>query len=183
MPSNSVGLVEAFFQNKSGQTFTASESTRLIADNCPFPVYGVNANTFLHGIVGGRLKDGYFQGVEAARRALAILKGAAPGSLPLLRESINRFQFDYVQLQRWQIDSSLLPQGSLVLNRPVSLYQQHTTTIWIVAAFLRCRVRQFQSCCSIFASATKQRQGYAPAKTTWRKRRASPTSGVGITTC
>ncbi len=136
MPSNSVGLVEAFFQNKSGQTFTASESTRLIADNCPFPVYGVNANTFLHGIVGGRLKDGYFQGVEAARCALAILKGAAPGSLPLLRESINRFQFDYVQLQRWQIDSSLLPQGSLVLNRPVSLYQQHTTMIWIVAAFL-----------------------------------------------
>ena len=136
MPSNSVGLVEAFFQNKSGQTFTASESTRLIADSCPFPVYGVNANTFLHGIVGGRLKDGYLQGVEAARRALAILNGTAPGSLPVLRESINRFQFDYVQLQRWQIDSSLLPQGSLVLNRPVSLYQQHTTMIWIVAAFL-----------------------------------------------
>ena len=136
MPSHSVGLVEAFFQNKSGQTFTASESTRLITDNCPFPVYGLNANTFLYGIVGGRLKDGYFQGVEAARRALAILKGAAPGSLPVLRESINRFQFDYVQLQRWQIDPSLLPQGSLVLNRPVSLYQQHTTMIWIVAAFL-----------------------------------------------
>ncbi len=136
MPSDSVGLVEAFFQGKSGQTFTASEATRTIVENCSFPFYGVNANTFLHGIIGGRLNDGYFQGVEAARRAVAILNGAAPGTLPVLRESVNRFQFDYTQLQRWQIDPSLLPPGSLVLNRPVSLYQQHTTTIWIVATFL-----------------------------------------------
>jgi len=136
MPSDSVGLVEAFFRGKSGQTFTASESTRLIVDNCPFPLYGVNANSFLHGIVGGRLNDGYFQGVEAARRAVTILNGAAPATLPVLRESINRFQFDYPQLQRWQIDPSQLPPGSLVLNRPVSLYQQNTTTIWIVATFL-----------------------------------------------
>jgi len=136
IPPDSVGLLEAFFGNRFGQTFTASEVTRLISENCQFPVYGVNANTFRHGIVGGKLNDGYFQGVEAARRAVAILQGTAPESLPIVRESMNRFQFDYTQLQRWQIDPSRLPPGSLVVNRPASLYQQHAATIWIVAAFL-----------------------------------------------
>jgi hypothetical protein len=74
MPRSSVGLLEAFFGNKFGQTFTAPEAARLISQACPFPVYGVNANTFREGIVGGKLNDGYFQGVEAARRAVAILK-------------------------------------------------------------------------------------------------------------
>ena len=136
MPRDSVGLIEAFFLNKSGQTFTASEATRLISENCPFPVYGVNANMFSHGIVGGKLNDGYFQGVEAARRALAILKGTALGALPIVRESMNRFQFDYAQLQRWRISRSRLPEGSLVVNRPASLYEQHAVTIRIVAGFL-----------------------------------------------
>jgi PAS domain S-box-containing protein len=136
MPPASVGLMEAFFLNKSGQTFTASEAARLISENCPFPVYGVNANTFRHGIVGGKLDDGYFQGVEAARRAFAILKGSAPSALPIMRESTNRFQFDYPQLQRWGIDPSKLPPGSLVVNQPPSLYEQHAPTIWIVAGFL-----------------------------------------------
>jgi PAS domain S-box-containing protein len=136
MPSDSVGLLEAFFGNRFGQTFSASDVTRQISENCPFPVYGVNANTFRHGIVGGKLNDGYFQGVEAARRAVAILKGTAPGALPIVRESMNRFQFDYPQLQRWRVDLSRLPQGSLVVNRPASLYQQHAATIWIVTGFL-----------------------------------------------
>ncbi len=136
MPRSSVGLLEAFFGNKFGQTFTAPEAARLISQACPFPVYGVNANTFREGIVGGKLNDGYFQGVEAARRAVAILKGTTPAALPILRESINRYQFDYEQLRRWQIDLSRLPPGSLVVNRPPSLYAQHAAMIWIVAAFL-----------------------------------------------
>jgi two-component system, cell cycle sensor histidine kinase and response regulator CckA len=136
IPPDSVGLLEAFFGNRFGQTFTASQVTRLISENCQFPVYGVNANTFRHGIVGGKLNDGYFQGVEAARRALAILKGTAPRSLPIVRESMNHFQFDYKQLQRWQIDPSRLPPGSLMVNRPASLYEQHAAIIWTGAAFL-----------------------------------------------
>jgi len=46
IPPDSVGLLEAFFGNRFGQTFTASQVTRLISENCHFPVYGVNANTF-----------------------------------------------------------------------------------------------------------------------------------------
>jgi len=136
MPRQSVGLLEAFFHNRFGQTFTAPEAARLVSQACPFPVYGVNANTIRQGVVGGKLNDGYFQGMEAARRAVAILKGTTPAALPILRESTNRYQFDYEQLRRWQIDLSRLPPGSLVVNRPPSLYAQHAAMIWIVAAFL-----------------------------------------------
>jgi len=136
MPKDSIGLTDAFFLNKFGETFTAPEATRLISENCSFPVYGINAEVLGHGVVGGRLNDGYHQGMEAARRAVAILKGATPSSLPIVRESMNQFQFDHAQLQRWRIDPSRLPQGSVVVNRPASLYRQHSTLIWSVAGFL-----------------------------------------------
>ena len=136
MPPSSVGLLEAFFSNKFGQTFTAPEAARLISQACPFPC--TESTPIPSGTVSseGKLNDGYFQGVEAARRAVGHSKGTTPAALPILRESINRYQFDYEQLRRWQIDLSRLPPGSLVVNRPPSLYAQHTAIIWIVAAFL-----------------------------------------------
>jgi len=136
LPPDSVGLVEAFFRNRFGQTFSAQEVTRLISETCPFPVYGVNANTFKYGIVGGRLNDGYFQGVEAAHRAQEILNGRRVEELPIVRESMNRFEFDYAQLKRWSIPLSALPLGSVIVNRPTPLYQQHKFAIWFFAGFL-----------------------------------------------
>ena len=131
----SVGLLGAFFGNRFGEAFTAEEVTRLITEQCPFPIYGVHTNTFGHGIVGGKLNNGFFQGAEAARLALAIWGGKRPADLPVSSHSPNRFQFDYAQLQRWRINRSLLPLESLIANEPVSLYSQYKRIIWIVVGF------------------------------------------------
>jgi PAS domain S-box-containing protein len=133
---STVGLLGAFFGNQYGETFTAEEATRVVSQNCPFPVYGINTPTFGHGIVGGKLNNGFFQGAEAARQALAVLSGTGPTGLPISSESPNRFQFDAVQLRRWQINRSLLPPGSLIANEPVSLYSEHKRVIWSVLGFL-----------------------------------------------
>jgi two-component system, cell cycle sensor histidine kinase and response regulator CckA len=136
MPADTIGLLGAVFRDRSFQAMTAEKSTREITLNCPFPFYGVNANTFGYGIVGGCLNDGYFQGVEAAKRAIAILKGTRPSDQPILRESVNRYQFDYTQLRRWNIDSSRLPQGSIIINVPPSFYQRYRLLIWLTAGFV-----------------------------------------------
>jgi len=134
---STVGLLGAFFGNRFGETFTAEEATRLVSQNCLFPVYGINTNTFGYGIVGGKLTNGFFQGTEAARRALAILLGGrSPADLPISGESPNRFQFDAVQLKRWRINRSLLPPESLIANEPVSLYSEHKRAILTVLGFL-----------------------------------------------
>jgi len=130
-----IGLLGAFFGNRFHEAFTAEEATRLITEQCPFPIYGVNTNTFGHGIVGGKLNNGFFQGAEAAGLALAIVGGKRPTDLPVSTNSPNRFQFDYHQLKRWRINRSLLPPESLIANEPVSLYSQYKRTIWIVIGF------------------------------------------------
>jgi len=117
------------------ETFTDAEATSLISLNCPFPVYGVQTRTFGHGIVGGKLNSGFFQGAEAARRALAIMRGQLPADLPISAESSNRFQFDYVQLSRWRVNQSLLPPGSIIINQPISLYSQFKRVIWFILGF------------------------------------------------
>jgi PAS domain S-box-containing protein len=132
---SSIGLLDTLFRNRFGETFSDAEATRLISQNCPFPVYGVQTNTFGHGIVGGKLNSGFFHGAEAARRALAVVRGQRPADLPISPESPNHFQFDYVQLNRWRINQSLLPPDSIIANRPISLYSQFKRVIWFVLGF------------------------------------------------
>src|SRR5881296_2372376 len=79
---------------------------------------------------------GFSKVVEAATRALAIVKGKRPADFPISRESPNRFQFDDVQLRRWRINRSSLPPDSLIVNEPPPLYSQYKHVIWIVLAFL-----------------------------------------------
>jgi PAS domain S-box-containing protein len=133
---STIGLLGAFFRNDFGETFTVEDVTRRISQTCPFPLYGVHTNTFGHGIVGGKLNNGFFQGAEVTRRALAILRGTSPADLPISAESPNRFQFDDVQLKRWRIDRSQLPPDSLIANEPVSLYDQYKHIVWSVFGFL-----------------------------------------------
>ena len=54
----------------------------------------------------------------------------------MVKREANRFIFDYAQLQRFQVGEAGLPKGSLVLHRPVSLYQTHKKEIWALAGFI-----------------------------------------------
>ncbi|MEW5979248.1 MAG: ATP-binding protein [Acidobacteriota bacterium] len=135
-PSGAVGFLEAFFRERLDETYPGENTARLITGACSFPVYGVNSNVLGKGIVGGKLNDGYAHGVEAAKRALQIVRGAKPGDLPIQRDSSNRYMFDYRQLQRWGIDKSALPADSLIVHQPDSIYARYKGIIWTAIAFM-----------------------------------------------
>ena len=95
-----------------------------------FPMYGLWDIAFGHGIVGGKLISGEVQGSEAARLALKILRGTPVSDVPVVANSTNRYMFDWLQLQRFDIDMNDLPEGSIVLNQPKSIYREHKDVVW-----------------------------------------------------
>jgi PAS domain S-box-containing protein len=65
------------------------------------------------------------------------LDGENIANIPVNKNSPNRFMFDYLLLERYNIDLSLIPPESILYNKPPpTLYQTHKTLIWSIAAVL-----------------------------------------------
>ena len=96
--------------------------------------YGVHENRFGEGIVGGYLLSGREQGLRAPRIGLRILAGENPGAIPIEEVPM----FDDAQMARFDTPLARLPEGSIVINKPASVFTTHRqfavtiTTILIV---------------------------------------------------
>jgi PAS domain S-box-containing protein len=118
-------LLMTFNRDKSGRAFDYNESLAMIAAQSKAPIYGVWDFYLGKGIVGGLLVSGFDQGRVAAEMALRLLSGEKAADIPVVKESPNRYMFDHTQLRRFGVAASLLPEGSRVVNRPASFYEEH----------------------------------------------------------
>ena len=119
-----------FTADSEGNYFSFRQSARLISESSKAPLYSFWDFHLGYGIVGGKLASGYFQGKKAAELALRILEGEPVASIPVVTDSPNRYMFDYVQLERFNIDPKRLPIDSVVINRPNTFYVQNKAIVW-----------------------------------------------------
>jgi PAS domain S-box-containing protein len=133
MSSRDIVVWLVFTTDRDGRFFSFEESTRLISAASSAPMYSFWDFNLGHGIVGGMLTSGHMQGKHAADLALRILHGEKVERLPVIKESPNQYMFDHRQLVRFNLKSSMLPAGSLVINRPVNFYSQNKRLFWMAA--------------------------------------------------
>ena len=128
--NDSLVLMTVFQKDKAGNFFEFSESTKLVSEASKVPMYGLWDFNLKHGIIGGMLTSGFFQGKAAGDLLNRVLKGNSPDGIPVLMESPNKYMFDYIQLDRYKIDRSKLPSGSIVLNQPGANVSVSKTVVW-----------------------------------------------------
>lgn len=109
-------------------------STRQASEALGLPIYSCWESLLGNGIVGGVISGGYQQGEAAGKLVLRIVSGADPDDLPVVRGGTARAMFDYEQLERFRIPQRRLPRGSLVINRPPTLYERYPGLVWAIAA-------------------------------------------------
>ncbi len=136
LSSTTVVLLGVYFADRDGLYFTYEKIGALISEVSQVPVYCLLEFNIGQGVVGGRVISGAYQGKAMAEIGMAILDGEEVESLPVRIEGNNRYVFDYIQLERFGIDESLLPPDSLILNRPYSFYQEHKSQVWMVICFI-----------------------------------------------
>lgn len=125
LPSDTIILLMSFNKDKSNNIFSYEESIRIIAEKSSVPIYSVWDFYMERGIVGGMLSSGYFQGETAASLLLRVLNGEKPQDIPVVKQSPNKYMFDYKYLKKYSIDQALLPEGSIILNKPVSNHEKY----------------------------------------------------------
>lgn len=136
LPPDSLVLMLLFNRDAANQFFTNEEGIILVSRAADAPIYSVWDFYLGHGLVGGWLTSGVDQGRIAGEMARRVLQGEAVESVPIVRESPNRYLFDYNELERFNIALSQLPEESTVINQPVSFYEQYETLIWAAGAVI-----------------------------------------------
>jgi len=136
LSADTIVLYGFYFQDRLGHYYPEQESIRLVSAASPVPVYGL-LNFYLgHGMVGGNLISGYFQGEVAAVLANRILAGEAPDSIAVVKYGVKRNMFDFKQLERWGISLRKLPPDSIIINKPASFYEEYQKLVWVVTVFI-----------------------------------------------
>jgi len=125
LPEDAVVLFSLFFRDSDGTFYEWDQGTELITRFSPVPVYGVWDFNLGHGVVGGKVVQGYNQGYEAGALSKKILTGTPVYKIPIRDTSPNAYCFDYDQLKKFSIPLAKLPAGSIITNQPRSIIREN----------------------------------------------------------
>ena len=118
-----------YFQDVAGQVFEAEEIPRDIVANSPVPVYVAWDFQMHSGAVGGCVTSAFGHGQKAAQTLLDRLAGKTPPALYDRLQGVNQHTYNYAALQRFNIDLASLPENAVLLNKPLTYFETHRSTI------------------------------------------------------
>ncbi len=131
LSDKSLILLGVYYSDRDGRFFTYEKSGEQIVSASRVPVYCLVEFNIASGALGGKLIWGYAHGTKMAEIGQRILAGEAPESIPVVKEGLNRFMFNYPQLERYHISLDDLPEESIIVNQSYSLLQEYKTEILV----------------------------------------------------
>ena len=123
--SGKLVLLLSAYRDADGERLRFDESLSLIRKNMDLPLYHLWDHGLGNGIMGGQIISHFEQGTVAAEMVAAILDGKPVSEVLVVGDNPNLYTFDFEELFRFNIALADLPEGSIVINRPVSLFERH----------------------------------------------------------
>ncbi len=131
---NDIILWGIHLRGREGQFYTVRESLDLIKSATHVPIYSI-WDVVGFGVVGGRVSRPEEQGRVAATMAGELLDGKDVRDIPVAAGHLVDL-FDYPVLREYGIRLSQLPTGSIVLNRPFSLFRENRLLFALILLFI-----------------------------------------------
>jgi PAS domain S-box-containing protein len=136
LPDRSIVIFTAMGRDAAGTRFASSrEASPAITAAANAPLFSLFDIYLNHGEIGGYLSSVADQGTVVGEMAFELLNGKTARDIPR-QKSVIAYMFDSQALKRWGIKENALPVGSVVLNRPLSLWQAHKEYVFIALLIL-----------------------------------------------
>lgn len=125
LPDHSAIIYTGLYSDGKGNYYPPSDALAFVAAKAHRPIV-VAAETLLEpGGIGGFVIVPSLIGADAAQRALRILDGEAPESLPPSVIDAVKPIFNWRQMRRWNVSEANLPQGSEIRFREPSFLERY----------------------------------------------------------
>jgi len=125
LADRTVIIYSAVYSDEKGGFFPPAVTLRFISKSANRPII-VAAETFLEsGGIGGFVLQPEAIGADAALRVLRIVGGEDASHIPITPTNAVKPIFNWLQMQRWNVGESALPEGSEIRFREPGLWQQY----------------------------------------------------------
>jgi signal transduction histidine kinase len=135
IPSRSLIVYRYHGQITPGQRMYPVDAAALVAGAARVPVYGTSDLYIGSGVVGGMVRDTRETGTRLGAIALRILTGTRAQDIPIEDPRVVPV-FDWRAMQRWGINGSRLPPGSVIRFRGPSLWRDYRRVVLVAVAGL-----------------------------------------------
>ncbi|MCU0578113.1 MAG: PAS domain S-box protein [Desulfobacterota bacterium] len=126
LASGAAILFTIFSADPQGRTYRPPDVVRNISRAAKAPVFGLYDSLIGNkGIVGGSMPSFGREAERTVELALEILGGNPPREPVTMTPAPRLSLFDWEQLQRWGLEEKSLPPGSIVLNRPKTIWSEY----------------------------------------------------------
>ncbi len=173
LPPQTAILFTRMVRDGAGQAFNSTQAVKLIAESANVPMYIMSSTQLGSGAVGGSVADVTALARRAGELAHRVLSGAAPKSLPFEIRTDGVPTFDWQALKRWGISETRLPPGSMVRNRPLSVWAQYR---WYLAGALIIMAIQAAIIADLLVQRARRRRAEAERKQSEERLRESDQS-------
>ncbi|WP_224982424.1 PAS domain-containing sensor histidine kinase [Geomonas agri] len=128
-------LYTRLIKDASGDTYLPTAALAKVSQSSTSPVFGLYDSLLGAGIVGGDLLSFEKLGKETGRLAGALIAGQAD------LEHVISFtghgpMFDWNEMQRWGLQKSRLPKGSVLINYRLGFWEQYWKYVIISLLFI-----------------------------------------------
>ncbi len=119
-------LLLSAYRDKHNIPKSFEDSLAWILFHARSPVFHLWEHGLGEGVAGGKVISHFEQGRLAGLLALSILQGDAVAGPPLIEgDQANKYIFDHTVLKRFGIDPARLPEHSVILNAPYSVWETY----------------------------------------------------------
>jgi signal transduction histidine kinase len=122
--------------DRDGVPQVPQQVAKALAESASAPIYGLWDTLMGTGILGGRLVSIERDSVAAGRIARRVLMGESPSRIPITAVERNDAFVDARQLDRWNIDESVLPPGTRVMFREPTTWEEYREAIVIAGGVM-----------------------------------------------
>lgn len=136
LPANSAILFVQMYVDGAGVSQDHDVALARVRAAAAAPVFGLFGSQLGQGIVGGPLMSEAAAAAKTAELARAVLTGEGGATPTVVRLELAAPAYDWRELDRWRIRESNLPDGSTVLFRQPTLWDEHRRAILMGAAAL-----------------------------------------------
>jgi len=120
-----VVLLGVYFADKNKNYITYEKIGSYLLEQSAAPVYCLLNFNILNNVIGGKVIGGYSQGEAMSKIALRILNGEKPNDIKIKFAEANEYIFNHNGITKYNLDQSLLPKNSKIINKPFSLYEEY----------------------------------------------------------
>lgn len=139
LPTGAVVLYGVMVVDADGVPFEEDRALSRLHAAASAPIFGLFDSQIGKGIVGGSLVSVDELVNEAVDAALRILAGEPPAEIDVPPRELDTRQFDFRELERWEISEDRLPPDSIVMFREATIWEEYR---WpIIGVILFCIVQ------------------------------------------